>query len=368
MSAPSDTTPTGHVSRPPRTKHLAWLAVAVVVVGLAAVGYRAASSDGVAAPAAAETTPGRSTVEVVRETISDTRSFAGTLGHGAPTPVRSAAGGVVTALAEHGTEVIPGTELFRIDERPVVALYGTVPAYRDMRLGDQGRDVSQLLANLTALGHADCPAEDEFTRCVEDAVRAWQHELDLPATGVVTRADVVFVPESTRVGSIHAPVGDVVSPGSVVVDLASTDQIVGLDVDVRHRDLLPLGAEVTLRLPGGAEATGIVTTSLVAPAAQGGGSNDAVARVEVTLDEKVDVAYVGAPVDVAVAVGERADVLTIPVTALLALSGGGHAVEVVNDAGTTELVPVETGLFAGGRVEVTGDGIAEGTTVVVAGR
>ena len=56
---------------------------------------------------------------------------------------------------------------------------------------------------------------------------------------------------------------------------------------------------------------------------------------------------------------ERKDVLTVPVAALLALAEGGYGVEVV-DGGDRRIVAVETGLFAGGRVEVTGDGHRRG--------
>ena len=51
---------------------------------------------------------------------------------------------------------------------------------------------------------------------------------------------------------------------------------------------------------------------------------------------------------------ERKDVLTVPVAALVVLREGGYGVEVV-DGGTSRYVAVKTGLFADGRVEVTGD-------------
>jgi hypothetical protein len=57
-------------------------------------------------------------------------------------------------------------------------------------------------------------------------------------------------------------------------------------------------------------------------------------------------------------------VLAVPINALLALSEGGDAVEVVT-AGTRHLVPVQTGLFSDTMVEVSGSGIAEGTLVEV---
>ena len=60
--------------------------------------------------------------------------------------------------------------------------------------------------------------------------------------------------------------------------------------------------------------------------------------------------------------------LVVPVTALLAQSDGGYAVEVVGAGARNHLVPVSLGLFddADGLVQVTGSGLAAGQTVVVA--
>ena len=56
----------------------------------------------------------------------------------------------------------------------------------------------------------------------------------------------------------------------------------------------------------------------------------------------------------------RENVLTVPVAALVALAEGGYGVR-SSRARATRYVAVETGMFAGGRVEVSGDGLAEGT-------
>ena len=59
--------------------------------------------------------------------------------------------------------------------------------------------------------------------------------------------------------------------------------------------------------------------------------------------------------------------LVIPVDALLAQSGGGYAVEVVDAHGNHRLVSVRLGLFddADGLVQVTGTGLVVGQRVVV---
>jgi hypothetical protein len=88
--------------------------------------------------------------------------------------------------------------------------------------------------------------------------------------------------------------------------------------------------------------------------------------LEVTIepDASVTTGLDRAPVDVFLTKEARADVTAVPVTALLALKGGGYAVEVV-DGTTTKLVAVEPGLYADGYVEVTGSGLDEGVHVVV---
>jgi hypothetical protein len=74
----------------------------------------------------------------------------------------------------------------------------------------------------------------------------------------------------------------------------------------------------------------------------------------------------GVPVQVSLPTQSVSGVLAIPVTALLALAGGGYGVEIVTGPGTDRLVGVQTGIFAGGQVAITGPGIAAGTRVVVA--
>jgi multidrug efflux pump subunit AcrA (membrane-fusion protein) len=72
-----------------------------------------------------------------------------------------------------------------------------------------------------------------------------------------------------------------------------------------------------------------------------------------------------APVTVTITMGSVSDVLTVPVNALLAQTGGGYAVEVTGPGGH-HLVKVTPGLFddAAGLVQVTGN-LAPGQHVVV---
>jgi multidrug efflux pump subunit AcrA (membrane-fusion protein) len=95
------------------------------------------------------------------------------------------------------------------------------------------------------------------------------------------------------------------------------------------------------------------------------GQNPATTKIRVTIvvdDEKALAGLDEASMVVGFKASERKNVLTVPVAALLALAEGGYGVQVV-DGTATRIVAVRVGLFAGGRVEVSGDGLTEGTTV-----
>jgi hypothetical protein len=75
-----------------------------------------------------------------------------------------------------------------------------------------------------------------------------------------------------------------------------------------------------------------------------------------------------APVSVNIVTARARDVLAVPVSALVALAGGGYAVEVVAGSGshaTRQLVPVRTGLFSDTLVQVSGAAITAGLEVEV---
>lgn len=356
-----------------RGTRLRWLGLSVLVLAGAGTGYWYYVGLEEPADATGVSTAPVKTAEVTRATIADTRSFSGTLGHGDAFTVTTSDQGVVTGIADQGTDVERGTELFRINEQPVTALYGVVPMYRGLQVGDTGVDVEQLEDNLAKLGYDGFDVDEEFTSWTEAAVREWQNDIGAEETGVVAQTDVVFVPKGNQVDTLHVEVGSVLTQGGPVLDRTSSDQVVSLEVEVRDRDLLSVDTEVTVELPGGEEVAGTVTSASVVPVGSGDGSDDSssegtITEVEVTLEETVDEALLGATADVVIQVDRREDVLTVPVNGLLALAEGGHGVAVVADDGTSSIVPVETGLFADGRVEVSGSGIEESTVVGVAGR
>lgn len=372
---PSDSRRPGASRRWPR-----WLAVAAVAAAAGSSVYWFAVREPAASSSPSAEAP-TDTAEVSIGSLAATETWDGTLGHGSPTTISAQVQGTVTRTVEPGASVDRGTTLFWIDEQPVTLLLGAIPMYRDLGPGDTGVDVEQLEANLAALGYTGFTVDDEFTWYTEAAVRDWQDDTGAAETGTVGRSSVVFAPAGGRVDAVRAEVGTAISPGSAVVDLTGTDQVASLEVEVADRDLLAVGAAVTVTLADGTEVAGTVTSSAVVEAdteadtgAAGGAAESVSAAesstvaVEVTLATPVDDGFVGSPVDVVVPVDQRTDVLVVPVNALLALAEGGYGLEVVAADGSTAIVAVDTGLFADGLVEVSGAGVEAGDVVGVAGR
>jgi hypothetical protein len=350
---------------------LVWLALGGAVAAATGVGAWRWVSNTSAEPAPATAGP-VATATVERGTISATESWEGTLDHGRPFTVTNSGEGTITRLVDQGVTVALGDELYRVNEQPVNLLYGVVPMFRDLGPGNSGADVEQLEANLAALGYDGFTVDDQYAESTAQAVRAWREDIGAAPTGTVARGDVIFLPEGGQVDALRVDVGDVVAPGRAILDITGTDQVASLEADVDDRDRFEVGIEVTVLLPGGDEVAGTVSATAVvevrSESPDGSTDTESILQVEIALDEQAPDEFVGAPVDVVVAVDERTDVLLVPVNALLALVEGGYGLEVVADDGTTSIVAVEIGLFAEGKVEINSAEVAEGTVVGVAGR
>lgn len=357
-------------ARPRGRRTLVWSGLGVVTV--LAVGAALALPSWSAPQAEHTEQAATATAAVARETLVERSTEKGALGFGATRTITGTTDGTVTWLPEPGTVLDRGAAVARVDDRPVVALHGAMPLYRALEQGVRGPDVRQLKDNLEAMGYGGTGAGDRFTAGTAKAVRAWQKDLGRERTGRVAPGDVVVLPGAVRVATQVAALGD--SGAGELLSVTGTEQVVTFDLPVADRARVAEGDQVALTLPGGAATTGTVT-GISAPQVPDGddeqdaADRDPVVRVTVRVDDPDALGGLDAgPVDVGITSGERADVLTVPVTALLALAEGGYAVERVAGDGSTTLVPVTTGMFAGGRVEVAaGEGadLAEGDDVVV---
>jgi peptidoglycan hydrolase-like protein with peptidoglycan-binding domain len=360
-------------------------ALALVAAGVAcaaAAGYAGHQLWPAGAHPAAPATVQVSTAQVVRTDLAARQVVAGTLGYqGAFSVVSDLGAGVLTAMPAPGDIIRRGQPLFAVSGQAVTLLYGGVPAWRTFAAGmPPGPDVRELQRNLAALGFDPGRADGEFGWSTQLAVERWQRTAGLTVTGSISLGTVAFLPGPLRVTAVAQDLGALVAPGTSIVSGTSVTPGVQVSLSVggpavRAGDqvivTLPDG---TTTVPGTVTAVGRVAT---APAAAGGadataggtsgGDQAAVIGVTVTLRASaVPAGLDQAPVQVAIT-QQRADgVLAVPVTALLAASGGGYSVRAAGPHG--RLIPVATGLFDGatGLVAVTGAGLAAGLRVTVA--
>ncbi len=323
--------------------------------------------------AAAKVSADRAQVSSAEKQLTSTQSDSST--------ARSSAalygqGSMFTALPPVGRIVRRGQSLYEIGGQPVLLLYGAVTPTRAFVAGmSPGRDVAELNANLDALGYGQGLAGEDFTAATASAVRALQSAHGASVTGELLLGSVVFEPGAVRVTSVTATVGSAVMPGPVLA-VTSTARQVKLALDASQQGSVKVGDAVTITLPNNETTPGRITyVSSVATSPSssgghgGGGEEEGAPTVEVRVTPS-DPAATGhldqAPVNVEITTESVEGVLAVPVDALLALAGGGYAVEVA-EGGVHRLVAVTPGLFddAEGLVQVSGRGLSAGVRVVV---
>ena len=369
---------------PARRARRWWLTVVVVLV-LAGAGAAVAFGGVVGrldstntASASSDNAASISLATVTKRSLSQTTSVNGSLGYAGSYTVPGQLAGTITALPGVGQVVDQGQVLYRVDGYPVVLLYGSTPAYRTLAEGATaadlaGSDVAELNQALVALGYASRanldPSSDEFSWASKAGVEKLQAHLGVDQSGVLDLGQVVFLPTAARVTNVQATLGG--HAGAPVLTATSTTRQVSVNLNANRQSQVKTGDSVSITLPDGRTTPGTVAsvgTVATAPTSTDGTNTAPTVPVTITPTRPQDTGSLDqAPVQVAITTATVADVLTVPVNALLALSGGGYAVEVADPDGTHHLVAVTLGIFddAAGLVQVSGSGLTAGQHVVV---
>jgi HlyD family secretion protein len=352
------------------------------------------------------------TAPVERRRLVDTVVLRGAVGARAtfdltPAP-RDNGRPVVTAVrVRPGEEITAGQVLVEVAGRPLVALPGAVPAYRDLRPGAKGEDVRQLQAALASLGvdprerdgilgpgtkralaafyeslGYDAPTEGDAAslNAARDAVRRAERaaadaaELGGPEAGRA-REDLslarMALTETERTTGPMLPVAEVVFLPSLPARVEKLKAVLGAEVaaplitvsagDLLVRSRLDPGSRAQVR-PG---APAELYSEVLGLRARG--TVSAVGDLEVADEERshaltiepaegpLDPRFAGQDVRVVVdAASSAGEVLVVPVTALFAGADGRTAVLRSRAAGDREgeRVLVEVGMTGNGHVEV----------------
>ena len=424
------------------------LAAGALIVVLAAVAAVVLVSSGSPShkSSAGGVPAGETTTSVTRRTLSESATLDGTLAYGSSLELYDRLSGTYTWLPSVGSVIARGDTLWRVDNLPVVLMYGTVPAYRTLKEGvSTGPDVRELNENLIALGFDPYGAitdVEEFGEATADAVRRLQHANGLRETGEVELGRVDFAPSARRVTAVHVQLGQDPSgspsaespaaegssgkapssktpsgksspgksrskhapsskspsskspsddakspsddakspsdesspsesgPAEVVLTTTPTQQLVQLKLKPSQQQLVHTGQSAPVTLPSGSVVRGrVIEVGSVASESSkgnepGGGGESESATIPVTLALERTVPHLDeAPVSVEFVKAVRREVLAVPATALTATAGGTYAVEAL-ESGRRVQLPVTTGMFANGYVQVEGAGVQEGLTVL----
>ena len=266
-----------------------------------------------------------------------------------------------------------------IDATEALAIETAQKAYDDaLQVYNQGISATDALAIETAQKAYD-DALDEYNNGVDQVSELAKAKEELEELRLSSRSET-FSPTnayasetSLIVGSYINEVGSAVALNSPLYNISSTGIEVVFQVDATDQETVSLGDRVEIELPTDERVPTVISfIDQVVTQTQAG------EFIEVTLEvlnpEEIE-AYDQAPVKVFVTTEISADVLYVPVNALLALAEGGYALEVYEgevETGTfngesgvdTNYIAVEIGVFTDGFVEVKGN-ISEGQVVVV---
>ena len=369
---------------PVRRRKKLVITVAALCVLSSAVG--GVASRFVLSPAerAARTAPPSTTLltaPVVMRTLSTTIIVRGEVtpealvmvgGGGRPSPV-------VSFLPVHAGQLVHSGQLVaEISGLPIVALKGRLPAYRDLHVGDTGRDVRQLQVALAALrlvpGSGVTGVVDAATA---GGVQRLFSQLGYPngagTAGVVLPSSaVVYLPASpARILSVTGAVGR--AAPDVVVTVACGGLSVTSRVAPDQASLVRTGVKVDLLSEAiGKSTTGIVSQvgTLIRPSttniATPGQSTDPYVPITVTTASPLGPEWSGQDIRVSLTSAKTAGpVLLVPVSAISA-GADGRTTVTLRRGSSSEVVPVTVGASGDGFVHIDGQGrVKAGDSVVV---
>jgi peptidoglycan hydrolase-like protein with peptidoglycan-binding domain len=361
-----------------------WVVAAMVVSSLVTwIANEAIRSPGEVAARTAQPSPAPILVPVVEQTLSTKVVTRGTGRYADPQKVSVGQSMfkrgtlVVTELPAVGSRVDEGDVLLTISGRPVFALLGKEPSYRDLGPGMTGPDVRQLEAGLQRIGLDPGAVDGSYDAATGAAVAelyrrhgyapviatdaqlaavlpplAGLVEGGHPRGGVQLPADeVVFVRSMpVRVSEALATLG--AAPSDPLVTVTSSDMVVEGQIPVEQANLVREGAEVVIDEPDlGIEAIGRVSHVAERPGTNG--ADGFHVSFLVAVEGEAPIGLAGTSVRLTIPVrSTKTMTLTVPMSAV-SLGPDGESRVQRADGGSFQSVPVRTGLSAAGYVSVT---------------
>lgn len=152
--------------------------------------------------------------------------------------------GTITWLPDDETVLDEGDVIARVDEEPVVLLFGDIPAFRSLNSrSSDGADIEQLEAALVRFGYDPdglVTVDEDFTSNTTTMVEAWQEAMGATDDGSVDPGDVVWSGGPITIHEVTSDVGDQ-SPGPIASIQTDVTGPEGADVLALEEALSRLG-------------------------------------------------------------------------------------------------------------------------------
>jgi len=273
---------------------------------------------------------------------------------------------VVTQLnVHHGSDVTTGSWIMAVAGRPIIALTGSIPAYRDMSMGETGVDIEELQQNLHQLGYGTDPdAVGVFGRGTENAVRQLYQKLDFtPAlenakqsnSAFVPRGEVLFVPSlPEQLVGLDVKLGGTVPSNGTVGQLGSGAILIEGEAEPGTQTNIRLGQSATI-YSNISNQTVTATVASVASQPTTDASSGA-PTYAVTLKPTSPAnsrQLVGQNVQVTIKTAtSRTKTWIVPVAAITTTANGDSFITVIGKSRREVTMRVTPGLVAGGQESV----------------
>ncbi|MQY04528.1 peptidoglycan-binding domain-containing protein [Actinomadura macrotermitis] len=397
-----------------RQRFLLWIIAAAVMISAVGIGASAwVKSPQQLAAEAAPPQPSIITAAVERRVLTQSVILRGTVTAGKSIKVNAApvteGKSVVTRTPVHqGQQINAGKVVAEISGRPIIALHGKFPAYRDIRKGAQGPDVRQLQLALRRIGYPVGDRAGQYGASTQNAVgrlfkdRGYEpavestsgvspkkgtdqtqddpvdrgHMPEKRSNSIVRAGEVVFVPRfPARVTEVKAGMGAEVT--GTVLSLSSGELVVHGIISADDRKLVSPQKRVSIfdeeygaDINGHVASVGSFSKGDAKAVTQEGGTDGVGSQpgypIVVHSDHSLPERLAGMDVRLTIETAStEGPVLVVPSSAIFANADGSTRVIKVVEGGRQQQVNVQSGPSSGGFVAVESEELSESDRVMV---
>lgn len=235
------------------------IVVAIILAGV--LGWIAARATLTSSQADAET-PRKHVVSTVSEqTVGKSMNYSATASLPTVPVFYNGLSGTITTISK-SEKFSEGDVVYAVNGIPVRVIDTGVVFHRDLGTGARGKDVEAVQSALKRLGHFAGNADGVWGPGTTAAMKAWQRELGIAASGSVQFGELAGIkklPAVLRVSDEMAR-GKPIAAGDVAISAAAGERVFYLALNAEQARLIP--SDATVDVIGGKETWPAVISSV----------------------------------------------------------------------------------------------------------